>query len=109
MPVLITTDCRDSLPVNLDAVTDSARRLLRLCGQEHSEWSILLVDDQRMATLNEEYRHKQGPTNVLAFALREGEALTQPTRNNRHWATWSSPLTLLSARHSNRGPPCTAG
>ncbi len=36
--------------------------------------SILLVDDAAMAEINEQYRHKQGPTNVISFAMREGES-----------------------------------
>jgi len=41
-------------------------------GCPEAELSILLVDDSRMATLNREYRRKEGPTNVLSFPMREG-------------------------------------
>lgn len=34
---------------------------------EDSELSISFVDDEEMAALNEEYRGKQGPTDVLSF------------------------------------------
>jgi probable rRNA maturation factor len=37
------------------------------------EISILLVDDPQIAALNQEYLNRQGPTNVIAFAMREGE------------------------------------
>jgi probable rRNA maturation factor len=37
------------------------------------ELSILLVDDPQIATLNQKYLDRQGPTNVIAFAMREGE------------------------------------
>jgi probable rRNA maturation factor len=37
------------------------------------EISILLVDDPQIATLNQQYLNRQGPTNVIAFAMREGE------------------------------------
>jgi probable rRNA maturation factor len=33
----------------------------------------MIVDDSQMAELNATYRHRQGPTNVIAFAMREGE------------------------------------
>lgn len=72
MAVLIRADYPDPLPVSLDAIHLIADNLLELCRQ-HSEWSILLVDDQQMAVLNERYRSKKGPTNVLAFSLREGD------------------------------------
>jgi len=32
-----------------------------------------LIDDQKMARLNETFRGRPGPTNVLAFPQREGE------------------------------------
>jgi len=38
-----------------------------------AELSIALVDDERMSSLNWEYRRRKGATNVLSFAMREGE------------------------------------
>lgn len=38
-----------------------------------SELSIVLVDDEQMSSLNWKHRRRQGATNVLAFAMREGE------------------------------------
>jgi probable rRNA maturation factor len=37
------------------------------------EVSFLLTDDARIHELNKVYRHKDKPTDVLAFALREGD------------------------------------
>lgn len=37
------------------------------------EVSFVLTDDERIHELNKVYRHKDRPTDVLAFALREGE------------------------------------
>ena len=37
------------------------------------ELSILLVDDTRMAGLNQAYLQRTGPTNVIAFPMREGD------------------------------------
>lgn len=36
------------------------------------ELSILIVDDDQMAELNETYLGRSGPTNVMAFPMREG-------------------------------------
>jgi rRNA maturation RNase YbeY len=36
------------------------------------ELSILFTDDEKIAKLNEQYRKKSGPTNVLAFSMEEG-------------------------------------
>lgn len=76
MPVLIRADHAEPLPVSLASVRASADNLLKLCNQQHCEWSILLVDDSQMAILNEQYRAKKGPTNVLSFSLREGQDFT---------------------------------
>ena len=73
MPVLLSAEYPEPLPISLAAVRNDAGLLLSLCGQQHCDWSILLIDDPRMAQLNEQYRNKRGPTNVLSFSLREGE------------------------------------
>jgi probable rRNA maturation factor len=41
---------------------------------EHAELSIVLTNDDQMQKLNRIYRRKNRPTDVLAFAQREGEA-----------------------------------
>jgi probable rRNA maturation factor len=41
-------------------------------GSPDGELSIVIVDDEEMATLNRTYLHRSGPTNVIAFAMREG-------------------------------------
>jgi len=38
-----------------------------------SEVSILIVDDPQIEELNQQYLNRKGPTNVIAFAMREGE------------------------------------
>ncbi len=50
-----------------------ARLLLAACDRPTAELSILLTDDPGIASLNEEWRGRAGPTNVLAFAMQEGE------------------------------------
>ncbi len=37
------------------------------------ELSILIMDDPGIAELNERYLHRKGPTNVIAFAMQEGD------------------------------------
>ena len=37
------------------------------------EISILIVDDPQIEELNQRYLNRRGPTNVIAFAMREGE------------------------------------
>jgi probable rRNA maturation factor len=38
-----------------------------------TELSILLVDDEGIRVINRDYLHKDRPTNVISFAMREGE------------------------------------
>ncbi len=42
-------------------------------GSPEAELSILLVDDAAIAQLNRQYLSRSGPTNVIAFPMREGE------------------------------------
>lgn len=80
MPVTLSFPA-DALhcPVNTRLLQRRAGLLLRECRVASHELSIRLVDDTEMSWLNEHYRHKQGPTNVLSFPLNGGadSALSQ--------------------------------
>ena len=39
------------------------------------ELSVILVDDERIHEINRDYRHIDRPTDVISFALEEGETL----------------------------------
>jgi probable rRNA maturation factor len=49
--------------------------MLRALRLADAELSILVCDDRLIRVLNREHRAKDKPTDVLAFALREGEPL----------------------------------
>jgi rRNA maturation RNase YbeY len=49
-----------------------ATRLVRLLDAD-AELSVTLVDDAEIHRLNRAYRHIDRPTDVLAFAMREGD------------------------------------
>jgi len=51
----------------------TAQALLDALGSPDSELSLMFTDDAEIAGLNEQYRHRQGPTNVLAFPMHEGD------------------------------------
>ena len=53
-------------------VRRDAVRLLELLGR-HAELSVALVGDAEIHRLNATYRHIDRPTDVLAFAMGEGE------------------------------------
>jgi probable rRNA maturation factor len=54
-------------------VASAARAFLTELGLLGAELSIVLCDDATIHELNRTYRKKNRPTDVLAFALREGE------------------------------------
>lgn len=51
----------------------TATRILNALDCPEGELSILIVDDSRIAELNRQYLNRMGPTNVIAFPMREGE------------------------------------
>lgn len=55
-------------PLNLSAFVDLAEYVLTVENAPlSSEVSIAIVDEDEIAELNEQYRKKQGPTDVLSF------------------------------------------
>jgi probable rRNA maturation factor len=42
-------------------------------GSPEAELSIVIVNDPQIAELNQLYLNRQGPTNVIAFPLQQGE------------------------------------
>jgi probable rRNA maturation factor len=49
-----------------------AKMLLKDLGYPESSVSILITDNKEIAELNEKFRNKSGPTDVLSFAMQEG-------------------------------------
>jgi len=47
--------------------------MLRAVGRPNAELSIVLVNDSVIQELNAEYRGKDQPTDVLSFAIQEGD------------------------------------
>ena len=58
---------------NTRLLRSRATRLVRHIDCASSELSLSLVPDGEIAKLNESYRNRKGPTDVLAFSLLEGE------------------------------------
>jgi pyridoxine 5-phosphate synthase len=74
MPVLFRNEYCHPLPrINEALIRRTGALLLALTGLPDAELSILLVDDKQIAELNRSWRQKNGPTNVLAFSLTEGD------------------------------------
>jgi rRNA maturation RNase YbeY len=56
-----------------EALRRSAQWILEATQRPEAEVSIVLVDDEAMAALNRQYLQREGPTNVIAFSMQEGE------------------------------------
>jgi len=56
-------------------IQDFVERALEHLGQASAEVCVSLVSDAEIQALNRQYRHKDRPTDVLAFPVREGERI----------------------------------
>lgn len=74
MTFAVTVSTR-GVPGRVDARTIRRRatKLLTLLDKPHAELSVVLCGDEFIADLNQSYRGKSGPTDVLSFAMAEGE------------------------------------
>jgi probable rRNA maturation factor len=75
MAVLVRYRGTGRARVRTRTVQRLAERMLAALALEHAELSILLCDDVIMRGLNRDYRKRDRPTDVLAFAMREGEPI----------------------------------
>lgn len=74
MPVHVQAECRTPrVPVR--ALASHVRACLKQLGRPRAVVSITLVDDEAIAELNEEWRGVAGLTDVLSFAMEEGEPM----------------------------------
>ncbi len=54
-------------------VQQRAQVILNALDSPEAELSILIVDDPQIEILNKKYLNRQGPTNVIAFPMQEGD------------------------------------
>ena len=59
--------------ISLKAIQQKAQIILNALACPDGELSILIVDDFQMEELNRKYLNRSGPTNVIAFPMREGD------------------------------------
>jgi probable rRNA maturation factor len=71
MTVLIENQ-QSKHPISIERVQKSAQAILNALDSPEGELSVLLVDDTRITQLNQDYLNRKGPTNVIAFPMREG-------------------------------------
>jgi len=73
MQVEVSRQATKSRVVSTEEVRSAAEAMLRSLKLPRAELSVLLCDDATIHALNRDYRKKNKPTDVLAFAMREGE------------------------------------
>lgn len=72
MPVHARWDGRGPPALPVARVRAEATRMLKALSLGRAELSVLLTDDAKIRALNLAHRRKDAPTDVLAFAMREG-------------------------------------
>ena len=73
MPTDLAMQCDPgTFPINPCRVKTLSNWFLKQCGAADHTVSILLVDDEKIRQLNNQYRNKNQPTNVLSFPFAEG-------------------------------------
>ncbi|NOQ18391.1 MAG: rRNA maturation RNase YbeY [Desulfobacterales bacterium] len=64
---------QDNHRISKKKIRQTAMAVLSALDYPDAELSILIVDDQQIAQLNQDYLNRRGPTNVIAFPMREGK------------------------------------
>jgi probable rRNA maturation factor len=64
---------REGVDYPVRPIQNAARALLRVLARPKAELSIVLCDDRFIHTLNRTWRGKDEPTDVLSFAMGEGD------------------------------------
>ena len=72
MSVLVSRSGVPASPIGSTALKRRAERMLEALSLSSAELSIMVCDDATIHALNRTHRRKNKPTDVLAFALREG-------------------------------------
>ena len=73
MRVEVSRQATKSRVVSTAEVRAASEAMLRALKLPKAELSVLLCDDATIHALNRDYRKKNKPTDVLAFAMREGD------------------------------------
>ena len=60
-------------PIKKEKLKKAAQTILNALECPDAELSVLIVDDTRIQDLNRDYLKRDNPTNVISFAMQEGE------------------------------------
>jgi len=70
---ILTTNNQTAVDIDLLRAKRSLGTILEALGMENREVSLVFVDDKGITDINREYLGRDYPTNVIAFAMNEGE------------------------------------
>jgi probable rRNA maturation factor len=73
LPARVVSEVEGGRALRVAEIRRRATAMLGLLQLEKMELSVLLTDDEQIRKLNKKYRAKNRPTDVLAFAMREGD------------------------------------
>ncbi len=73
MPIALTLEHGPHPGIAKEEILRRIKAMIKLLQLEKMDVSFVLTDDQTIHQLNKVYRAKDRPTDVLAFAMREGE------------------------------------
>jgi probable rRNA maturation factor len=73
LPAHVVSEPKGDAALRIAEIRRRATAMLALLQLEKMELSVLLTDDDQIQKLNKMYRAKDRPTDVLAFAMREGD------------------------------------
>lgn len=66
-------NCQSAQKVRKIPLRKVARKILSVSGCPDAQLSVLIVDDAQIQEVNRDYLGKDRPTNVISFAMQEGE------------------------------------
>ena len=73
MSEIQVSENQDKIKIDHLHLEKAAEAILNALDYTDAELSIVIVDDDEMASLNRQYRQKDSTTDVLAFSMTEGE------------------------------------
>ena len=70
---ILTDNRQNRYKIPLKKIRQTVQVILNALDFPEGEISILFVDDPQIENLNQQYLNRKGPTNVIAFGMREGK------------------------------------
>lgn len=64
-----------SIKINIENIIWFGKRILEMLNVGRASISIVITDSDEIRDLNREYLGRDGPTNVISFSMKEGEAI----------------------------------